>query len=890
MAINRYQELKTATVDYELNLSSQFPLISVEELLQLMDDSFGNKDYLHSLDILLYLRRFSRNHQQNKLLEKQIFSNLRFSFTDEMDFVSRIILLNLNFCRYDQAKELLIKANVRWTSSATLTALSGLIALNDGNLISCEKSVLSVLSVDPNHVIALSVLARLQTKLKKFDDALYTIQKADSSTKSLFDWAPLTAEVLVQKNDFVEANKFIEKSLTSNVNESKTFIVRGLQNYKIKMHKRAADDFALAVFLQPINQSIWNLAIKLNLAVGNVKQSLELIDTIANYTEKDEYIKNYLSLIHETFIETIEITEFLSENPKISPLIKEFLITKQSNQKFKKPFASDSNRLEKINDKLFKDAIKLHNKKKYNQAISFLNTIKPHSRVNPYILFNLSLSLLELGQLSKAIDSLLQLLKLHPKFELAWNQLTFLVTYYNFDDTELTYSQFETTLDAIPCQHLIKSVIRCCSQNSRCEEVVGLTKETGSSKKHHRRDSLPGTPANILKDKSFSYDNIIALKHFGRSGTGLLHSLLDNHSQISTVPSIFFSEFFNPLVFEKLQDSDGKQFFENFSKIYEIFYQANTQVTFPTKIGSDTRNFAKLEGLLELGVNKNEVYQIDRTAFLNEAINLYDTLENKSVDNVFSVIHRAYDKLSPNPSKKNTLFYHIHNPSLISEVNFVSHFTHAKMLLMVRDPIISCESWIAEPFAKNNALSVVVRIINMINEVNCPQLFSDSRSLKLEDLKLYPVVSLQKLCAWMNIDFDSSLLEMTVCGKKWWGDPTSPAFQIDGFDPFGKSAISRRFNIFSSKDIERLSPFFEKFCIEHNYEYQPTANFDRYIENFNKNLHELFDFEVKLAHNLKLTVTDYKKLGSFKLFRLGLRQQLLHLSSDYKGVQNLRIS
>ena len=55
MAINRYQELKTATVYYELNLSSQFPLISVEELLQLMDDSFGNKDYLHSLDILLYL-------------------------------------------------------------------------------------------------------------------------------------------------------------------------------------------------------------------------------------------------------------------------------------------------------------------------------------------------------------------------------------------------------------------------------------------------------------------------------------------------------------------------------------------------------------------------------------------------------------------------------------------------------------------------------------------------------------------------------------------------------------------------------------------------------------------------------------------------------------------
>ena len=38
---------------------------------------------------------------------------------------------------------------------------------------------------------------------------------------------------------------------------------------------------------------------------------------------------------------------------------------------------------------------------------------------------------------------------------------------------------------------------------------------------------------------------IIALLHFGRSGTGLLHSLIDNHSEVSTLPSIYLSEFFD---------------------------------------------------------------------------------------------------------------------------------------------------------------------------------------------------------------------------------------------------------------------------------------------------------------------------------------------------------
>ena len=47
------------------------------------------------------------------------------------------------------------------------------------------------------------------------------------------------------------------------------------------------------------------------------------------------------------------------------------------------------------------------------------------------------------------------------------------------------------------------------------------------------------------QEKQSDAANLVALIHFGRSGTGFLHSLMDNHPDISTLPSIYLSEFFD---------------------------------------------------------------------------------------------------------------------------------------------------------------------------------------------------------------------------------------------------------------------------------------------------------------------------------------------------------
>ena len=67
----------------------------------------------------------------------------------------------------------------------------------------------------------------------------------------------------------------------------------------------------------------------------------------------------------------------------------------------------------------------------------------------------------------------------------------------------------------------------------------------------------PSLPTQTRKQK------IVALTHFGRSGTGLFHSLIDGHSSVSTLPSLYFSEFFEPTNWRKIISGGWDNVVEN---------------------------------------------------------------------------------------------------------------------------------------------------------------------------------------------------------------------------------------------------------------------------------------------------------------------------------------
>ena len=101
---------------------------------------------------------------------------------------------------------------------------------------------------------------------------------------------------------------------------------------------------------------------------------------------------------------------------------------------------------------------------------------------------------------------------------------------------------------------------------------------------------------------------------------------------------------------------------------------------------------------------------------------------------------------------KNLLFYHIHNPNDYSQINFISSEKNARWLMMVRDPLQSCESRINNIYIKNNYNDISKRIVTMLFDID-NLIFSNTNAigLRLEDLKSNPSKTISVLCNWMKI-------------------------------------------------------------------------------------------------------------------------------------------
>ena len=81
-----------------------------------------------------------------------------------------------------------------------------------------------------------------------------------------------------------------------------------------------------------------------------------------------------------------------------------------------------------------------------------------------------------------------------------------------------------------------------------------------------------------------SYLNkIIALAQFARSGTGLLHSLIDGHPEVSTLPSIYFSEYFDHSTWEKIISGGWSEMVNRFMTTYEVLFDASSTVPIESK-------------------------------------------------------------------------------------------------------------------------------------------------------------------------------------------------------------------------------------------------------------------------------------------------------------------
>ena len=151
-----------------------------------------------------------------------------------------------------------------------------------------------------------------------------------------------------------------------------------------------------------------------------------------------------------------------------------------------------------------------------------------------------------------ALDSYKQALNIQPDFAEAWQSV-----FFPLQAIKLQTSSVEDHLPVLKEQVTSKYAQ---AAKSILSYRLNLGIPSSESFLNKALSILSSADNTFIKNPKVSSNELIkptppkkitALVHFGRSGTGLLHSLIDGHSEVSTLPSIYFSEFFDHFTWKK---------------------------------------------------------------------------------------------------------------------------------------------------------------------------------------------------------------------------------------------------------------------------------------------------------------------------------------------------
>lgn len=381
-------------------------------------------------------------------------------------------------------------------------------------------------------------------------------------------------------------------------------------------------------------------------------------------------------------------------------------------------------------------------------------------------------------------------------------------------------------------------------------------------------------------------NRLIALLHFGRSGSGLLHSLIDGHPEISALPSIYLRGFFNAGVWSRLSADGWRWLPERFADEFAVLFDSTSPKSTPGWLFENSSFLGRREGMTCVGENRNEALSVDRERFCAECHRLIKGLDKIDPKSFLMVVHAAYEKAIGTKSCKQTVFYHIHNPDDFTKLNFLRSVPDASLLMMIREPVQSCESWIRALFKENAHTQIVFRIISMLFAIDQIAFRrQDSVGVRLEDLKSRPKETMRALCTWLDISETTSLYQMTAQGKKWWGDPSSPAYEDNkAMAAFGTSPSQHPVgSVLSEQDQFILRTLFYPFSVRFSYQKSDPDQFLKDLKEIRPLLDDIWDFEKAIAERTNIDCAKLEKTGAHQFFRAGLIDRWLVLDEfgDY---------
>ncbi len=392
-------------------------------------------------------------------------------------------------------------------------------------------------------------------------------------------------------------------------------------------------------------------------------------------------------------------------------------------------------------------------------------------------------------------------------------------------------------------------------------------------------------------------DRVVALLQYGRSGTGLIHSLVDGHPEISTLPGVYLRGYFNAGVWDRLSLDGWRGLAERFADEFAVLFDARASNPIPSRLGEQAYFMGKSEGMTSVGINRDEFLSLDRAAFCEAASGLMKDMKSIDPLSFLMVVHAAFEEVrrmgEQSGTDKHLCFYHIHNPDDFAMPNFLRYGVDARLLLMVREPIANCESLLRLSFRENNNIydRCVFRILEVLFAMDQMAFrMRETIGVRLEDLKARPKVTLSSLCAWLEVDHSPTLYEMTAQDKKWWGDPSSPDYTKDrAMSPFGEPVRKHSVEtILGEKDRFILATLFYPFSVRFGYREPDAGQFQKDLYEIRPLLDHMLEFEKTIAVRLTIDHDLFRQNGTYQLFRAGLveRWQTLDEFGDYPNMLN----
>lgn len=277
--------------------------------------------------------------------------------------------------------------------------------------------------------------------------------------------------------------------------------------------------------------------------------------------------------------------------------------------------------------------------------------------------------------------------------------------------------------------------------------------------------------------------NVIFFSPLGRSGSMLLHSLFDMHSEVIAIPWIY-DEYDFSVNLDQSNEEIIDLFIQKFNQIFDNY---------------EALRFGSMSEIYFKDKENMQITQIDKALYRKNFIELCNDNKISTQKMLFELINLAYAKtLGYDIGKIKYIFVHIHFLDYYKDFTedkryqfFAKNYPKMKVLFTIRDfrQVVSSSIKISMDYLDGSNFSMYKRAVFfnvtyltlMANIVYHISAYHNTLLIDLNRLHVLGREAMQRISTFLEIKFTDSLCESTFLGQPYYGNSIN-CVKLQGFN------------------------------------------------------------------------------------------------------------